>query len=777
MKNIKGTIRLAALIFFVSCFMALFSYSASAAAVNLPVRGIIDSPRQNSTLQGVINVRGWYLDANGVGKVEAFVDGRIVGRARYGLPRTDVARVYPKYHNRNAGYQYTLDTRKLSTGRHTLLIRETGTKGNQSIVTRTIDVRVAPAYGVMDAPHQNAAVQGIINIRGWYLSINGVRQVDVLVDGKAAGRAVYGLPRPDVAGAYPNYNNRNPGYQYALDTKKLTNGRHTLSVRTTEGSGKQSTVTRAVNVSNSSSTPVRGIIDSPANNAAVQGTVNIRGWYLSGSGINKVEVYVDGKIAGRAAYGLSRPDVAKAYPDYKNRNAGYQYALDTKKLTNGRHTLSIKATEGNGKQSAVNRTVNVSNTPVRGVIESPNNNAAVQGTINIKGWYLSGKGVSKVEVYVDGKIAGKAVYGISRPDVAKAYPDYKNRNAGYQYTLDTRKLSTGRHTLQIRATENGGAQSAVTRTVTVRNAPALGTIDSPQQNSTVQGTVPVKGWFVNGSGVSKVEVFVDGKIVGRAQYGLARPDVYKKYPAYGNHNSGYQYDLKTALSAGRHTLLVRETGVNGEQAAVSRTVYASQLPSGALKKGVDISNNNGAINFQSVKNSGINFIVQKASEGSSFTDWTFKSNVTAARAAGLETNAYHFFQSTNNASDARKEANLFAALLKSVGFNGYAFVDVEITNGASSTAITNSVNAFLDQMKQDGITKLGIYSYLSFYENNISLSVLEKSNPDLLVWTAAWHSASSGPGFDTDLWQYTDNGSVSGISGPVDMDFSFNYNF
>ncbi|MDD9148210.1 Ig-like domain-containing protein [Sporolactobacillus sp. CQH2019] len=669
MKNIKGTIRLAALIFFVSCFMALFSYSASAAAVNLPVRGIIDSPRQNSTLQGVINVRGWYLDANGVGKVEAFVDGRIVGRARYGLPRTDVARVYPKYHNRNSGYQYTLDTRKLSTGRHTLLIRETGTKGNQSIVTRTIDVRVAPAYGVMDAPRQNAAVQGIINIRGWYLSINGVRQVDVLVDGKAAGRAVYGLPRPDVAGAYPNYNNRNPGYQYALDTKKLTNGRHTLSVRTTEGSGKQSTVTRAVNVSNSSSTPVCGIIDSPANNAAVQGTVNIRGWYLSG------------------------------------------------------------------------------------------------------------KGVSKVEVYVDGKIAGKAVYGISRPDVAKAYPDYKNRNAGYQYTLDTRKLSTGRHTLQIRATENGGAQSAVTRTVTVRNAPALGTIDSPQQNSTVQGTVPVKGWFMNGSGVSKVEVFVDGKIVGRAQYGLARPDVYKKYPAYGNHNSGYQYDLKTALSAGRHTLLVRETGVNGEQAAVSRTVYASQLPSGALKKGVDISNNNGAINFQSVKNSGINFIVQKASEGSSFTDWTFKNNVTAARAAGLETNAYHFFQSTNNASDARKEANLFAALLKSVGFNGYAFVDVEITNGASSTAITNSVNAFLDQMKQDGITKLGIYSYLSFYENNISLSVLEKSNPDLLVWTAAWHSASSGPGFDTDLWQYTDNGSVSGISGPVDMDFSFNYNF
>lgn len=94
--------------------------------------------------------------------------------------------------------------------------------------------------------------------------------------------------------------------------------------------------------------------------------------------------------------------------------------------------------------------------PSIGVIDAPTNNSTIIGQSVVKGWFLDEKEVSKLDILVDGKVVGQALYGDARPDVQKAYPQYKNGNAGFHYTLDTSKLSDGKHTITIRETGKNG---------------------------------------------------------------------------------------------------------------------------------------------------------------------------------------------------------------------------------------------------------------------------------------------------------------------------------
>jgi hypothetical protein len=97
-------------------------------------QGFMDSIAAGANLSGVVDVAGWALDDRGIEKVEVLVDGHIVGTARYGHARPDVARANPIISNgNNFGYIYSLDTRRFPNGIHTLEVLITDTSGNTSI--------------------------------------------------------------------------------------------------------------------------------------------------------------------------------------------------------------------------------------------------------------------------------------------------------------------------------------------------------------------------------------------------------------------------------------------------------------------------------------------------------------------------------------------------------------------------------------------------------------------------------------------------------------------
>src|SRR5207302_10211851 len=58
--------------------------------------------------------------------------------------------------------------------------------------------------------------------------------------------------------------------------------------------------------------------------------------------------------------------------------------------------------------------------------------------------------------------------------------------------------------------------------------------------------------------------------------------------------------------------------------------------------GIDVSNNNGSINWTSVHGDGVDYAYAKATEGTGFTDSYFAGNMNNGKAAGLQMGAYEF---------------------------------------------------------------------------------------------------------------------------------------
>ncbi|KLU64371.1 hypothetical protein DEAC_c38050 [Desulfosporosinus acididurans] len=98
--------------------------------------------------------------------------------------------------------------------------------------------------------------------------------------------------------------------------------------------------------------------------------------------------------------------------------------------------------------------------------------------------------------------------------------------------------------------------------------PALGSLDT-NISGTLSGTVSLWGWYLDGSGVSTVQVLIDNSPVGTASYGDSRPDVAAALPAYNNSNSGYHYSLDTTkFSNGLHSIVIQETSTSGVRSSL-----------------------------------------------------------------------------------------------------------------------------------------------------------------------------------------------------------------
>jgi hypothetical protein len=101
-------------------------------------------------------------------------------------------------------------------------------------------------------------------------------------------------------------------------------------------------------------------LDQPVAQAKLSGTVHLYGWAIDDTGVAAVSLSVDGKSMGNITYGTPRPDVQKAYP-WGVANGGYETMLDTTRLTNGPHVLTVRATDQTGNHDERTVTVTVAN--------------------------------------------------------------------------------------------------------------------------------------------------------------------------------------------------------------------------------------------------------------------------------------------------------------------------------------------------------------------------------------------------------------------------------
>jgi len=98
-----------------------------------------------------------------------------------------------------------------------------------------------------------------------------------------------------------------------------------------------------------------------------------------------------------------------------------------------------------------------------GSVDTPSAEATIGTAVRVTGWALDPAGVRSVEIRVDGQ-PHPARYGISRPDVAQAKPDYPGAaDSGFAFEGDFAPLSPGRHELAIVAINRAGAETQIAK--------------------------------------------------------------------------------------------------------------------------------------------------------------------------------------------------------------------------------------------------------------------------------------------------------------------------
>ena len=91
-----------------------------------------------------------------------------------------------------------------------------------------------------------------------------------------------------------------------------------------------------------------GFLDLPAEGATLHGFVAVVGWAIGcrpGRDIRHVSVRVDGAEVGTAHWGFYRPDVGEMNPGEGRSFSGFEYMLDTRRLSNAAHVLEISVTD------------------------------------------------------------------------------------------------------------------------------------------------------------------------------------------------------------------------------------------------------------------------------------------------------------------------------------------------------------------------------------------------------------------------------------------------
>lgn len=213
------------------------------------------------------------------------------------------------------------------------------------------------------------------------------------------------------------------------------------------------------------------------------------------------------------------------------------------------------------------------------------------------------------------------------------------------------------------------------------------------------------------------------------------------------------------------------------------TVSAS-LPAGAAAgqaEGIDVSHWQGTIDWSRVAGAGKTFAFLKATQGTTYADPTYATNRSNANANGIPTGAYHFADVTktpSNAAGARAEADWFVSVAQPRAGDLPPVFDIEKNNGLGQAALTDWAMTWLERVRQQtGIYPM-VYTSPSGWNTRFGTSgnIVAESGYGLL-WIAHWTDALSptipannwaGRGWT--FWQYTSSGTVSGISGAVDLD-------
>lgn len=193
-------------------------------------------------------------------------------------------------------------------------------------------------------------------------------------------------------------------------------------------------------------------------------------------------------------------------------------------------------------------------------------------------------------------------------------------------------------------------------------------------------------------------------------------------------------------------------------------------------RGIDVSHHNGAVDWERVKRSGVEFAMIRSGFGwdnDQQIDPQFKPNVSGCSESGIPFGFYHYSYAMSP-EDALKEARWFTHVIREYHPEYPVAFDFEEKDQLALPPArqVEIIRTFMATMQDAGY-------YTLLYMPGSAISRLYHHAPEIMgaydAWVARWGADSAGYAGSCGIWQYkvSDSGSVPGVNGKCDMNYAY----
>ncbi len=252
----------------------------------------------------------------------------------------------------------------------------------------------------------------------------------------------------------------------------------------------------------------------------------------------------------------------------------------------------------------------------------------------------------------------------------------------------------------------------------------------------------------------------------------SNPDVWGQRYTYIDHFD-QEFSMVLQQNADKTTFDTTRLKVNGK-----KYEYYSEDGSKLISKwGVDVSGYQGYINWNKLKEQGVEFAIIRlgyrgyGQYGNIVYDTRFKENIKGAIDAGIEVGVYFFSQALND-KEALEEAEFVINALREYEITYPVVFDTEAidaslnprTKDITRDRVTKNCIIFCDAINEAGYKSM-IYYNMPWCAKMLDL---EKLNP-YDIWYADYTGVPQSP-YKFSMWQYTEKGRIDGVNGDIDFD-------
>ncbi|MFB9566732.1 lysozyme [Saccharopolyspora hordei] len=272
------------------------------------------------------------------------------------------------------------------------------------------------------------------------------------------------------------------------------------------------------------------------------------------------------------------------------------------------------------------------------------------------------------------------------------------------------------------------------------------------------------------AGAAVAAVGVVGLVVGTAAGGPSTPEVDKAAVAAPMQQAPQQQEVLQ-----QHATLQQQPTPQQAEAKAAEPAPEPEAPLGPPVEGIDVSNHNGSIDWNEVAADGKKFTFVLATDGTDFSNPRYSEQYHGAKDAGLIAGAYHFARPDESSAEAQADRFLDVADYQSDGKTLPPVLDLEVDPnsggcyGMSVDEMRQWTQTFNDKVKERTGKEPIIYANPSFWRQCMGSTDSFDGHP---LWLASYgvDSPTVPSGFSNwHFWQYTDKGSVDGISGYTDL--------